>query len=480
MSQFADLHIADAKGNLIYTSAKEPDIATDLINGPLKDTGMSESARKVLASTEKNFTWMSDLAPFYPANGEYSSFISVPIEAGGSVIGVLIGQFPVERLNNLLTYDGDWKGAGLGDSGESYLVGPDKKARSSSRFLLQDEDGFFQALKAVGMTEEECFLEMAGRDSSAGILKVDTFGANAALSGRDGVSEYGDYRKVPVLGHYSAINLLNQKWALLSEIDVAETELPSIALRNRLIKYAIPLLLGLILLGTMAAYSLAGSINKPLAHFNGVVNQIAGGDSTARVKSADRDEIGDLARAFDGLLDERVATLENITRENEQLNNSVIEIMMSVGQLAQRDLTVKVPVTQDVTGAVSDAINLMTSETSNALKQVLNISANVAQASTRVKARSDEVMLVAEKSGAEAQAASEELATAAAAINAIAEQARRADVGAAEAIAATKSALDIVRNTVEGIAASRDQIRETEKRNQCFFSANVRKKFPGS
>jgi len=51
----------------------------------------------------------------------------------GEMTGVLIFQAPVDRINDVMTSGNNWKGAGLGDSGEVYLVGQGFK-RSRGNF----------------------------------------------------------------------------------------------------------------------------------------------------------------------------------------------------------------------------------------------------------------------------------------------------------------------------------------------------------
>lgn len=53
-------------------------------------------------------------------------------------------------------------------------------------------------------------------------------------------------------------------------------------------------------------------------------------------------------------MDERVATQAAMQKENEKLNNSVLGLLQAVAQLSRRDLTAKVPVTEDVTSPVAD------------------------------------------------------------------------------------------------------------------------------
>jgi methyl-accepting chemotaxis protein len=466
-SNYADLHIADpSNGNLFYTSAKEPDIGTNLFTGPLKDTGMAQAFREVLKLKERHAVWMSEYASFYPAAGETSSFIATPIYASAEsdqVVGVLIGQFPVAALNQLMTFGGKWKEVGLGESGEAYLVGTNKTPRSVSRFLTEDLNGFLALTQQIGLPKAMTD-QMRLQGTNIGIQSIDTQGVREALAGKAGAGIYPDYRKISVLGTYAPIKVLNNNWALLSEIDETEAFASVTALQRNLVIVAGASLLLLGLLAFLFGRRLASSINTPLAQVQDTVQKVGAGELTARTGLKSSDEIGQLASAFDTLLDEKVSELARAQKENEQLNNSVIEIMTSVAQLAQRDLNVKVPVSEDVTGAVSDAINMMTGSTASALKQVNVISAQVSDSSSRVRERADTVLKLADEASNQATAASAELSNTANALRQIGEQAQGAGREAERALTTTTEALNVVRATVDGINNSRDQIRETEKR----------------
>ena len=69
-------------------------------------------------------------------------------------IGTLVFQFPVDKLNAIMTDDGMWREDGLGETGETYLVGDDFSMRSISRFLIEDREGYFDALRDVGYPEK--------------------------------------------------------------------------------------------------------------------------------------------------------------------------------------------------------------------------------------------------------------------------------------------------------------------------------------
>ncbi|MEZ5582097.1 MAG: methyl-accepting chemotaxis protein [Candidatus Competibacteraceae bacterium] len=206
------------------------------------------------------------------------------------------------------------------------------------------------------------------------------------------------------------------------------------------------------------------SISGPVQRLSETVQGVSSGDFNVRSDLEGSDELAELGQAFDQLLQERLVTLVQAERENEILNDSIIALLQAVSQLSQRDLTVRVPVTEDVTGPVADALNLLTSETATVLADVTYISEEVATASDKVKDQSDMVINVANAEREEVEKTAAELAEASAEMNRIAELAQACDAAADNAIQTTRAALETVNNTVAGINNTRDTIRETEKR----------------
>ena len=228
--------------------------------------------------------------------------------------------------------------------------------------------------------------------------------------------------------------------------------------------------LAVVALSTGVAATIAGNrlheaMRGPVLTMRRTVARLASGDFTARSQIAAVDELGWLAADLDRFLDERVAMLERIARESEEMNDSVIEIMQAVGTIAARkDLTLKVPVTENVTGAIADALNLLTDETRRVLGNVGGVSQDVAQATMAVKSQSDLALQAAAREQHEVELAARELAAAALALSTIAERARDGNESAERAVATTGEAVRAVASTVEGVARSRVLIRETEKR----------------
>lgn len=215
---------------------------------------------------------------------------------------------------------------------------------------------------------------------------------------------------------------------------------------------------------TLGLFLIYRSIVLPLWHMQSIIAQQNRGNEKARVKIVANDELGNLGRAFNRLLDERIQVLSEKSLENEQLNNSIIGLIRALGMIAKKDLSIKVPVSADVTGTVSDAVNLLTSETARTLHQVRNFSEQINTISDQLQSQSELVMAVAESERNQVNETVAALDQSAKAMNDIAREARVTNSIASAAIDNTLKAQQSVTQTVEGIQTIRSTISETEKR----------------
>ncbi len=213
-----------------------------------------------------------------------------------------------------------------------------------------------------------------------------------------------------------------------------------------------------------AAYFLYRDVNRPLGKLQETIDRISAGHYEARSGLTTDDELGQLAKNFDRLLDERIAAQRAAEDENMRLNNSVISILQSVNQLSQRDLTVRAPVTQDVMGTVGDSINALTEETAKVLQGVNRIAGQVAQASGKVQEQAALVSKTAQDERTSVARMIESLADATSTMDQISTLAVQSNASAEQATQATDTALDTVNGTVKGMESIREMIAETEKR----------------
>jgi methyl-accepting chemotaxis protein len=246
---------------------------------------------------------------------------------------------------------------------------------------------------------------------------------------------------------------------LLNEVLNKKTE----ALQQREI-YIIIVLLSLLLVGSTLTFFIIRSITNPVTRLVEVIQKLAAGDNTIRSNPETFDELGLLGRQFDMMIDQRELVNASIEKENETLNASIINLLQAVAKLSQKDLTTKVPVSEDITGLIADALNLLAVETSKVLNRVVQLADNVSTVSQKVKTQSDSVILVATEEKLEVEQSNAELNNASEAMLGVARLAVSCNEAAEKAIKNTDKAQESVLDTVQGITTIRDTIRETEKR----------------
>ena len=185
---------------------------------------------------------------------------------------------PVDRLNAVMA-----QRAGLGETGETYVVGQDYLMRSNSRFS----------------------------DSST-ILKreVKTHAVEAALSGKNGVDILADYRGVETFVSYSFLDFLGVKWAIIVQQDTAELFSPIKTLKSQIL---LQLLFSSFILAVLGAI-IGRSISRPISKIGDAMIDVANGDKSSDIPYTQRgDEIGNMSSSLSKFRDElKVADEANL------------------------------------------------------------------------------------------------------------------------------------------------------------------------
>jgi len=189
---YYDTYLVTEKGDIVYTVAQESDLGQNLKDGELKDT----SAGKAFQGGLKEITFQ-DFEAYAPAYGDIAAFISAPVYLKDSLIGIVMVQVSVDQINFVMQ-----ERTGLGQSGESYMVGPDALFRSDSIHI-----------------EESTVMNPA--------FIVDTKGTDEALEGKSGQGVTVNFRGEYVLSSWTPVKIHEKlTWAMLGEIDVTEAFVP--------------------------------------------------------------------------------------------------------------------------------------------------------------------------------------------------------------------------------------------------------------
>ncbi|MCJ8295897.1 MAG: methyl-accepting chemotaxis protein [Colwellia sp.] len=365
-------------GFVIYSVFKELDFATSLLSGPYKNTGLAKAFNAANSSSDKNTSFLIDFKPYFPSYHAAAAFISSPIFSdSGKKIGILIFQMPIAKINNLMTYDKQWQKVGLGESGETYLIGDDHLLRSQSRFLIEDKQGYISALESVG-TNKATLDKIIASDSGIGLQEVVTESANAALSGQSGIKHIKDYRNVEVLSAFAPLSIEGVDWAILSEIDVAEAMKDREEMLNSIWLIISVIMVILIPLTLVSGFMVGRGISNPINSFIGQVNKISQNkDLSHSVEYSGNDELLGLANSFNHLISEIKEILHCVEKLSETLLVSTEKMLINMDE------------TTSQTQSQTDNADSMAVATNQLLATIKEVARNAADAANTVKETSD-------------------------------------------------------------------------------------------
>jgi len=362
---YYDIFLFDTEGNLIYTVFKELDYATNLMTGKWKDTDLGNAFRAAMAKPEPGFQAFFDFKPYGPSHGAPASFISTPmIGQGGELTGVLIFQMPIDNLNVVMQNT-----AGLGETGESYIVGSDLLMRSDSRF---------------------------SKESTILTQTVDNEAVAKALSGAQGVEELADYRGHEAVTAYGALDFLGTRWALLAEVRSDEIFAGIADMRNN----SILLTLITLVVISVVGYFVSLSIARPLSAMTEAMRALAAGDKDIAVPALKRrDELGDMAAAVQ-VFKETAIEADRLAAEQADREARAEE--------EKRQATLKIA--DDLEGSIKTAVDAV----SEAATQMGSTAEGMSKSAERTDEQAAEVAAAAEEAATNVQtvaSASEELSS---------------------------------------------------------------------
>ena len=219
-----------------------------------------------------------------------------------------------------------------------------------------------------------------------------------------------------------------------------------------------------LILLSLAAYLVYRSITNGLQTLESTIEKVNNGDSSARTLLLTQDELGNVGRSFDNLLDERIASLEGKTLENEAINNSAINLLQSVFSLSEKDLTARAVVSDDIVGTIASSVNQFADETAQTLSEVQKIAGQVRTAAQAAQQQGKLVEGAASKERALLDSMGSTLTTATRQMNEVAQLSTASGAAATRTSDATKAAQSAVEGTMRGMDSLREVISETEKR----------------
>lgn len=325
---YYDIFLVDHQtGDIVYSVFKEIDYTTSLMDGPYANTGIGRVFQEVRQASNPHTIAFSDFEAYSPSYEGGASFIASPIfDDVGIQQGVLIFQMPVDVIASVMTSNNKWKEVGLGQSGESYLVGSDLTMRSPSRFLLEEKSNFIQGLYDVGADEETLQL-ISAKDSTIGLLKIDNDSVKAALRGETGFQIITGYRGTQALSAYTPLETYGVRWALISEIDADEAFAAKNEITTSLLIVSVQIVVVVLIISVAVSIMLASSLTKPIVRFKEVMTHVEkSNDLSLRNNHQENDEIGKMSSAFNKMLDKFAHLIKEVNDASQQLADSSAQV----------------------------------------------------------------------------------------------------------------------------------------------------------
>ena len=319
--QFEDALLLDTRGNLVYSAYKGVDLGTNILNGPYREGDLRDAYDKALASNSVDYVGITDFGDYQPADQPTAWLVS-PVGPQGRIDGVLALQFPISKINKVMTADKQWEAAGMGQTGETFLVGQDDLMRSDSRLFVQDPQAFKRDVVDAG-TPPDVAQDSIRQHGTTLVQPVATEATRAAQRGQSGTLITRDYLGHDTLQAYAPVNLPGLNWIVVAKINTAEAFAPVSAFTRTLVLSTV----AIIFVVCVAALLLARLFVRPIRRLEAGAQRISSGDYDVALPVQSRDEFGDLTVAFNEM-SRNLSIKEDLLNEQRKENDRLLLSLM--------------------------------------------------------------------------------------------------------------------------------------------------------
>ncbi|MGL4317911.1 MAG: methyl-accepting chemotaxis protein [Pseudomonas sp.] len=299
---YRELKLVDRDGKVLFSLQRGDDYQQNLGDPAWRDTPLGRLVRAGLDSQQAQ---ISDLIPG-DGKQEPSQLLAAPVISDEQLQLLLVLELPLAALNSVMQTR-----QGLGEAGETYLVGADGQLRSDSvRFSNhQVQRGAQASAKLPGQAIEQALAGQQGRLAEAGI---------------DGQ---------PVLKAFVPLDLDGMHWALVAEMDQDQAFAPV-----RKLMWQVLLLAALTMLGVaVATWLISRSVMRPLggdpSHMAALARRLAAGE--LRLSGGDNDHSG-LMQALHEMARAWREVVERLRQASQAVGDASGDILGAAGQTSNR------------------------------------------------------------------------------------------------------------------------------------------------
>ena len=319
--EFEDALLLDTRGNIVYSAYKGVDLGTNILTGPYHGGDLTEAYNKAIASNAVDYVATTDFSDYQPAD-EPTAWMVSPVGSQGRVEGVLALQFPISKINRLMTMDKRWEESGMGKTGETFIVGPDDLMRSDSRLFLENPEAFKRDVIEAG-TPPDVAQESIRQNGTTLVQPVATEATQLAQRGQRGTLVANDYLGHETLQAYAPVDVQGLHWAVIAKIDTSEAFAPVSTFTRTLVLSTTVI----IFVVCIAAMLLARLFVRPIRRLEAGAQRISSGEYGVSLPVQSRDEFGDLTVAFNEM-SRNLAIKEELLTEQRRENDRLMLSLM--------------------------------------------------------------------------------------------------------------------------------------------------------
>jgi class 3 adenylate cyclase len=319
--EFEDALLLDTRGNVVYSAYKGVDLGTNILNGPYRGGALTEAYNKAIASNTVDYAAITDFSDYQPAD-EPTAWMVSPVGPQGRVEGVLALQFPISKINRLMTMDKRWEESGMGKTGETFIVGPDDLMRSDSRLFLENPEAFERDVIDAG-TPPDVAQESIRQNGTTLVQPVATEATQLAQRGKRGTLIAQDYLGHETLQAYAPVDVQGLHWAVIAKIDTSEAFAPVSTFTRTLVLSTTVI----IFVVCIAAMLLARLFVRPIRRLESGAQRISSGEYGVSLPVQSRDEFGDLTVAFNEMSRNLAIKDELLTEQRRENDRLLLSLM---------------------------------------------------------------------------------------------------------------------------------------------------------
>ncbi len=453
---YYDVFLVDAStGRIVYTAFKELDFTTSLKDGPYANTNLGRCYRMIRDKATPGFVGMVDYEAYLPSYNDAAGFIGSPIYSGTELIGVLLFQIPIDRIEAVMS-----ERTGLGEKGETYAVGP-LGVGEARKNLFRNKSRFTSDIHKSLKLAEPLTTTIINP-----LVAVDTQATRDGLKGQSGTKVINDYRGEPVLSSWAPLKVYESadekdaiNWVMISEMDLAEVRKPTTWMT---MATTIAVLIGTLLVVAVALWFL-NSATKQTTNINDMLAKISTGDYTSRATVTTQDELGQMAGSLNKMLDKTLLLVQS-EKERDQMQMAFMKLMEEVSDVANGDLTVEAEVTADMTGAIADSFNYMIVQLRKVIYTVKDSTQQVTTTAEEIRSATEHLSNGSESQASQLLETSSALGQMAVSIQQVAENVTESSAVAEQARANAQVGSQAGQRTISGMNRIREQVQESSKR----------------